>query len=152
MSINPILVRLQLNLLWSGMGEMSGHLNFFSELFSLEIALTLVRGPGRQSALALRLAPLWLFFRPTTNQDRPARNQDRPPCLDFGQGGLNFWQGGLDFRQGGLDFWQVGKIIKVALSTALEQTAAQDLEPRSMLCLRRKFPTKKFISARHFKW
>ena len=59
--------------------------------------------------------------------------------LDFWQGGLNLWQGGLDFWQGGLDFWQVGKIIKVVLSTALKQTATEDLEPKSMLCLRRTF-------------
>ena len=45
--------------------------------------------------------------------------------------------------QGGLDVWQVGKIIKVALSARQEPTAARDLEPRLMLCLRRTFPKKK---------
>ena len=34
----------------------------------------------------------------------------------------------------------VGKIIKVVLSAALKPTATRDLEPRSMLCLRRTFP------------
>ena len=35
------------------------------------------------------------------------------------------------------------KIIKVALSAALEPTtAAREFEPRSMLCLRRTFPKK----------
>ena len=41
---------------------------------SLYIALTLVRGPGRLSALA----PLLLFFQPVTNRDRPAASRDRP--------------------------------------------------------------------------
>ena len=41
--------------------------------------------------------------------------------------GLNFWQGGLDF-------WQVGKVIKVALGTALEPTVTRDLEPSSVPC------------------
>ena len=45
---------------------------------SLDIASTLVRGPERLSALAPRLAPLLLFFRPATNRDRPAANQERP--------------------------------------------------------------------------
>ena len=36
---------------------------FLSEMSSLDIALTLVRGPGRLSAIAPRLAPLLLFFR-----------------------------------------------------------------------------------------
>ena len=45
-------------------------------------------------------------------------------------------------RQGGLDLWQFGKIINVALSAALKPTAARDLEPRSMQCLRRTFPKK----------
>ena len=39
---------------------------------SLDMALTLVRGPGRLSPLVLRSAPLLLFFRPATNQERPA--------------------------------------------------------------------------------
>ena len=56
--------------------QVSGH--FFLEMSSLDIALTLVRGPGRLSALALCLAPLLLFFWPTTNWDRPAWNWDRP--------------------------------------------------------------------------
>ena len=38
--------------------------------------------------------------------------------------------------------WQAGKIIKVALSTALKQTAARDLEPRS----------KEDISEKNIKW
>ena len=38
--------------------------------------------------------------------------------------------------------WQGGKIIKVALSTALKQTAARDLEPRS----------KEDISEKNIKW
>ena len=45
---------------------------------SLDIALTLVRGPGWLSALAPLLVPLLLFFRPATNRDRPAANQDHP--------------------------------------------------------------------------
>ena len=44
--------------------------------------------------------------------------------------------------QGGLDLWQVGKIIKVALSAALEPTAARVHKPRLILCLRRTFPKK----------
>ena len=48
--------------------------------------------------------------------------------------------------QGGLDFWHVGKIIKVELIAALEPTAAEDLEPMSMLYLRKR---KKNV-ARHF--
>ena len=82
--------------------------------------------------------------------------------LDFQQGGLNFWQGSLDFWQGdldlwqgaldlqqsGLDLWQFGKILKVALSASLKPTAAQDLEPGSMQCLRRTSQKKKV--ARHF--
>ena len=39
---------------------------------------------------------------------------------------------------GSLGFWQVRKIIKVAL----KPRAARDLDPRSMLCLRRTFPKK----------
>ena len=39
--------------------------------------------------------------------------------------------------------WQGGKIIKVALSMVLELTAARDLEPRSILCLRRTYTKKK---------
>ena len=35
----------------------------------------------------------------------------------------------------------VGKIIKVELSAALEPTAAKDLGPRSMLCLRKRKKT-----------
>ena len=53
------------------------HFNFFWEM-SLDIALTLVRGPGWLSALAPLLVPLLLFFRPATNRDRPAANQDHP--------------------------------------------------------------------------
>ena len=45
---------------------------------SLDIALTLVRGPGWLSAKAPRLAPPLLFFRPATNRDRPVANRDRP--------------------------------------------------------------------------
>ena len=45
---------------------------------------------------------------------------------------------------------QVGKIIKVALSAALEATAARDLEPRSMQCLRRTSSKNKIKVARHF--
>ena len=61
------------------------------------------------------------------------------------------------FRLSSLDIalcnlWQVGKIIKVALSAALKQTAARDLEPRSMLYLRRTFPRKKIKVARHFNY
>ena len=33
-----------------------------------------------------------------------------------------------------LDLWQVGKIIKVALTAALDTTATWYLTPRSMLC------------------
>ena len=40
---------------------------------SLYIALTLVRGPGRLSDLAPRLAPLLIFFRPATNRDTSVR-------------------------------------------------------------------------------
>ena len=43
-------------------------------------------------------------------------------------------------QQCGLDFWQDDKLIKVALSAALKPTASRDLEPRSMLYLRRTFP------------
>ena len=45
---------------------------------SLVIELTLVRGPGRLSALAPRLAPLLLIYRPARNRDRTAANRDRP--------------------------------------------------------------------------
>ena len=45
--------------------------------------------------------------------------------LDLQQGGLDLQQGGLDLQQGGLDLWQDGKIIKGALSAALEPTAAK---------------------------
>ena len=41
------------------------------------------------------------------------------------QGGLDFWQGGLDLQQVGLVFFvflQAGKILKVAVSAALEPT------------------------------
>ena len=55
------------------------------------------------------------------------------------QGGLDFCQGGFDLQQGGLDLWQVRKIIKVALSAALNAAAARDLEPKSILCPRRTF-------------
>ena len=41
---------------------MSGNFNFFSEMTSLDIVLTLVRGPGRLSALAPRSAQLLLVF------------------------------------------------------------------------------------------
>ena len=51
---------------------------FFSEMSSLGIALTLVRGPRRRSALTPRLSPLLLFFRPVTNWDRPAANRECP--------------------------------------------------------------------------
>ena len=50
------------------------------------------------------------------------------------------------------DLLTIGKIIKVALSAALKQTAARDLEPRSMLYLRRTFPRKKNKVARHFNY
>ena len=55
--------------------KVSGHF-FFSEM-SLDIAFTLVRGPGWLSAFVPRLALLLLFFRPATNRDRPAVNRDR---------------------------------------------------------------------------
>ena len=43
--------------------KVSGHFNFFFlEIPSLDIALTLVPGPGRLSPLAPRSAPLLLFF------------------------------------------------------------------------------------------
>ena len=46
----------------------------FSETSSLDIVLTLVRCPGRRSALA----PLLLFVRPVRNRDRPIANRERP--------------------------------------------------------------------------
>ena len=58
---------------------MTGHFNFLTgNMSSLDIALTLVRRSGRLSALAPRLAPLLLVFRPAANRDRPSPNQDRP--------------------------------------------------------------------------
>ena len=65
-------------------------------------------------------------------------------CLNFWQGSLDFWQGALDLQQSGLDLWQFGKILKVALSASLKPTAAQDLEPGSMQCLRRTSQKKKW--------
>ena len=56
----------------------SDHFNFFPEMSSLDIAMTLFGGPGRLSALGARLAPLLIFSDPATNRDRPAANRDRP--------------------------------------------------------------------------
>ena len=58
--------------------KVSGHYNFFSGMFSLDIALTMVRGLRRLLALAPHLAPLLLFFRPATNREHPAANRDCP--------------------------------------------------------------------------
>ena len=70
--------------------------------------------------------------------------------IDLWQGGLDFWQVGFDLQQVGLDLWQVGKIIKVALSAALEPAAARDLEPRAKLYLRT-FPKKNNLSGQTLK-
>ena len=89
--------------IWQKFGEcgenikVSGHLKFlFSEVSSLDKALPMVRGPGRLSAIAQRLAPRFRPARnrvcparnrdcPARNRDHPARNLDRPagnpPCL-----------------------------------------------------------------------
>ena len=53
--------------------SLTGHFIYFFLMSSFDIALTLVRGPGR----LLTLAPLLLFFRPASNRDRPATNRDR---------------------------------------------------------------------------
>ena len=78
------------------------------------------------------------FFRLSENIF-PTCCKSWPPChkLRFILGHNFDLQVGLDMQQGGLNLWQVGKIIKVALSAALEPTAARDLEPRSMLCLKK---------------
>ena len=105
----------------------SGLLIFFSEMSSLNIALTLVRGPGRLSALATCLAPLLLFSAlPQIQTALPEIETALPEIeialpeietaccksrfilghnLDFWQGGLDFWQGGLDSKQFGLELW-----------------------------------------------
>ena len=86
------------------------HFNFFWEM-SLDIALTLVRGPGWLSALAPLLVPLLLFFRPATNRDRSATNRDlasdtisicsKQDDFDLQQGGLNLQQVTLSAALGG---------------------------------------------------
>ena len=75
------------------------------------------------------------------------------PKNNMSENGSQF-AAGLDFQwfrflAGRSQFLAGRKIIKVALSAALEPTASWDLEARSMLCLKRNFP--KWPAARHFK-
>ena len=73
---------------------------------SIEIALTLVRGPGRLSGLPPCLAPLLLFFQPATNRDRPAANRNHPAA------NRDRHAANRDRPATNLDLQQVGKIFR----------------------------------------